>query len=168
MALMRKVGARALLAVRRRFAGGHRCFHASDCRGCAGAASSKPCCCCCWATDDATKERCNAIKQPKASNAKLVPIQRESVRAQGSRVLGKSNGQPWKPLESVPPTARLLMHKMKSARPTSSLLFAEERELGLGFRQLLKSFSLAFIDQLIERFEYFPSQIPFLFREVRT
>ncbi|KAH8952381.1 hypothetical protein BDL97_09G081800 [Sphagnum fallax] len=57
------------------------------------------------------------------------------------------------------------MHKMKSARPTSSLLFAEERELGLGFRQLLKSFSLAFIDQLIERFEYFPSQIPFLFRE---
>ncbi|CAK9883091.1 unnamed protein product [Sphagnum jensenii] len=57
------------------------------------------------------------------------------------------------------------MHKMKSARPKSSLLFAEERELGLGFRQLLKSFSLAFIDQLIERFEYFPWQIPFLFRE---
>ncbi|CAM6060215.1 unnamed protein product [Sphagnum tenellum] len=57
------------------------------------------------------------------------------------------------------------MHKMKSARPTSSLLFAEERELGLGFRQLLKSFSLAFIDQLIERFKYFPSQIPSLFRE---
>jgi hypothetical protein len=56
------------------------------------------------------------------------------------------------------------MHKMKSARPTSSLLFAEERELGLGFRQLLKRF----VDQLIERFEYFPSQIPFLFREVRT
>ncbi|CAM6005225.1 unnamed protein product [Sphagnum balticum] len=53
------------------------------------------------------------------------------------------------------------MHKMKSARPTSSLLFAEERELGLGFRQLLKRF----VDQLIERFEYFPSQIPFLFRE---
>ncbi|CAK9237302.1 unnamed protein product [Sphagnum troendelagicum] len=59
------------------------------------------------------------------------------------------------------------MHKMKSARPTSSLLFAEERELGLGFRQLLKSFSLAFIDQLIERFKYFPSQIPSLFRELR-
>jgi hypothetical protein len=57
---------------------------------------------------------------------------------------------------------------MKSARPSSSLLFAEERELGLGFRELVKSFSLAFVDQLIERFEYFPSQIPFLFREVRT
>jgi hypothetical protein len=57
---------------------------------------------------------------------------------------------------------------MKSARPSSSLLFAEERELGLGFRELVKNFSLAFVDQLIERFEYFPSQIPFLFREVRT
>jgi hypothetical protein len=57
---------------------------------------------------------------------------------------------------------------MKSARPSSSLLFAEERELGLGFRELVKSFSLAFVDQLIERFEYFPSQIPFPFPEVRT
>ncbi len=165
---MRKVGARALLAVRRRFAGGHRYFHASDCRGCVGAASSKRCCCCCWATDDATKEHRNAIKQAKASNAKLVPIRGESVSAQGSRVLGKSNGQPWKPQESVPPTAQLLTPKMKSARPSSSLLFAEERELGLGFRELVKSFSLAFVDQLIERFEYFPPQIPFLFREVRT
>jgi hypothetical protein len=50
---------------------------------------------------------------------------------------------------------------MKSARPSSSLLFAEERELGLGFRELVKSFSLAFVDQLIERFEYFPSQNSF-------
>ncbi len=49
-----------------------------------------------------------------------------------------------------------------------SLLFAEERELGLGFRELVKSFSLAFVDQLIECFECFPSQISFLFREVRT
>jgi hypothetical protein len=70
--------------------------------------------------------------------------------------------------ESVPPTARLLDEEMESARPTSSLLFAEERELGLGFRELIKSFSLAFVDQLIQRFEYFPSQIPFLFREVRA
>jgi hypothetical protein len=54
---------------------------------------------------------------------------------------------------------------MEGARPTSSLLFAEERELGLGFRELLKSFSLAFVDQLTSALSTFLRK--FLFSSVR-